>query len=123
MILLVREIKAQSYKNRAFKGWSFLICICLLPVLFHEDEVEVNKRAVSERNAGFSTLEAQLRRAGQAEDGAGNVRGNVAWEEAATHLGKVQKQARKLCGLRSVPVESRDEAGNVHDGAQANEPA
>lgn len=92
-------------------------------VLFHEDEVEVDERAVSEINAGFSTLEAQLRRAGQAEDGAGNVHGNVAWEEAATHLGKVQKQARKLCGLRSVLVGSRDEAGNVHDGAQANEPA
>lgn len=77
--------------------------------------------------SGFPTLEdareAQLRRAGQAEDSAGNVRGNVAWEEAETHLGKVQKQARKLCCLRSVLVDSRDEAGNVHDGAQAIEPA
>lgn len=89
--------------------------------------MEVNEHPVSEKNAGFSTLEdaleAQLRRAGQAEDGAGNVRGNVAWEEAETHLGKVQKQARKLCGLRSVLVDSRDEAGNVHVGAQANESA
>lgn len=116
------KMKATSYQNGALWGGCFYYAnLCLLPVLFLEDEV--NKHAVSEINAGFSTLEAQLRRAGQAEDGAGNVRGNVAWEEAATHLGKVQKQARKLCGLRSVLVESRDVAGNVHDRAQANEPA
>lgn len=38
-------------------------------------------------------LEADRRRAGQAEDGAGNVRGNVAGAVAATHLGEGQKQA------------------------------
>lgn len=70
-------------------------------------------------------LEAGRRRAGQAEDGAGNVGGNVTGVvAAATHLGGRPETSNLSCvPLRSVFIELKEQAGNVHDGAQANEPA